>query len=273
MKIMKTIKLILTGMFLSAPLLISAQEEVISIPRFRLGIEAGIMSAPYASTNKPANIRENRSYSSSYDYDYYCGFLPEGQDFTLYYFGLKLEYALTKRFAVAAGLRFSFNPSSLDSDRDYFLWKTSEDGVNTNYVKITDVSQKNMFVGIPLEVKFFPREIDYFVRHYFILGTTLNFLVSSKNEISYGNNKMEKYDALISEQIVKPNIFHGYLYAGFGLKIGHSSRPLGNIEMHFPVYMFDNKRLSSFARAKKTFGIGIQTTLQIPLFKKYKLKY
>jgi hypothetical protein len=254
--------------------LVSAQEEVISMPRFRLGIEAGIMSVPYASTNKPANIRENRSYSYySYDYDYYCGFLPDGQDFTLYYFGLKFEYALTKKLAVAAGLRLSFNPSSLDSDRDYFLWKTTEDEINTNYVKITDISQKNIFVGIPLEVKVFPREIDYFVRHYFIFGTTLNFLVSSKNEISYGNNRMEKYNTLISGQIGKPNAFHGYLYAGFGLKIGRSNHPFGNIEVHLPVYVFDNKRLSSFAKARETVGIGIRTILQIPLFKNHQFNY
>jgi hypothetical protein len=271
---MKEIKLILAGVFLFASSLVLAQEEIISMPRIHLGIEAGITNAIGITTNKPSNIRENKSYYSDYyDYDYYCGFVPDIPTLDLYYLGLNLEYTVNERLTVATGIRFTFSHSDLDSDREYFLWKTTESDLSTNYVKIKKISQKNIFFGMPLELKFFPRKRDYFVRHYFVLGTVMNFLVSSKNEISYANHNMEKYNSLISGQTGKPNVFQSYLYVGFGLKVGRTNHPFGNIEIHFPVYMFDNKKLSSFAEAKDTFGIGIRTTLQIPIFTNQKLQY
>jgi hypothetical protein len=270
MKVMKIKRLLLIGLLLSASSLISAQEETISVSRFRLGIEAGITTAFDVTTNKLDNLRESQSYY--YD-DAYYNWGYNIRNFNLYYLGLKPEYTISKRFAVAAGLRFSFNPDELNSDKDYFLWKTKEDGLNTNFVKIRNISQKNIFVGVPLELKFFPREKDYFVRHYFILGSALNFLINSKTRILYENSEMGKYNSLISEQIGKPNSFQGYLYVGFGLKIGQTNHPLGNIEIHFPVYMFDNEKLSSFSGARETVAIGLQTTFQIPLCKGNKLKY
>ncbi|MDR1553763.1 MAG: hypothetical protein LBS69_09930 [Prevotellaceae bacterium] len=271
---MKKIKLILISIFLSISPLILAQDGLISMPRMRLGIEAGITSTIGAKTNKHSNLRENRSYYyDDYDYDYNCGFIFDGQTYDMYYFGLNLEYTLIERLTIAAGLRCTFTHSELNSDRDYFLWKTTESGLTTNYVKIRDISQKSIFVGIPLELKFFPNKKDFFIRHYFILGTALNFLVNSKNYISYANDNMKKYSSLISEQAGKPNVFQGYLYVGVGLKIGRMNKAFGNIEIHFPVYMFDNEKLSSFAKSSGTAGIGIRTTLQIPVFKNKKLQY
>jgi hypothetical protein len=277
MQIMKEIKLILAGVFLFASSLVSAQETVISMPRFRLGIEAGIINALDAETNKPAGLRENQAYYYDYDHDYYddfyCGFIFDGHDYNLYYFGLKPEYSLNERFAVAAGLRFSFNTSELNSDRDYFLWKTSESGMNTNYVRVKSISQKNIFIGLPIELKIFPRKRDYFVRHYFVFGTALNLLVNSGNEITFQDKSMEKHNSFISGQIGKPNSFQGHAFLGFGLKIGRTDHPFGNIEVHLPVIIFNNDRLSSFTKAKDAAGIAIQTTLQIPLLKNHKLQY
>jgi hypothetical protein len=281
MQIMKKLKLILAGVLLFASSLVSAQETVFSMPRFRLGIEAGVMNAFYTETNKPAGLRENQAYYYDYDHgylddyldDYYCGFIFRGQDYNLYYVGLKPEYSLNERFAVAAGLRFSFNTSELNSDRDYFLWKTSESGMNTNYVKVKNVSQRNLFIGLPLELKIFPRKRDYLVRHYFVFGTAMSVLINSRNEITFQNENMEKHNSLISGQLGKPNSFQGHAYFGFGLKIGRTSHPFGNIEVHLPVIIFNNDRLSSFTKAKDAAGIAIQTTLQIPLLKNHKIQY
>jgi hypothetical protein len=247
-----------------------AQQEVISMPRFKLGIEAGMSAIFDASINKPTNLRENKSY---YNDDYYCGFIFDKQEYDQYYIGIKPEYTLTKRLAVAAGLRLTFAQSVLESNSRYFLWKTAESGTTTDYVRVNNISQQNIFVGIPLELKIFPREKDYFVRHYFVMGTAMNFLAGSKNTISFSNSQMEKYEPLISGHTGTPNRFHGYAYTGFGLKIGRTNHTFGNIEFHYPILMFDNKRLSSFMETRNSFGFGIQTTLQIPLFKQHTLKY
>ena len=254
---------------------IRAQEQItVTMPRLRLGIEAGI-DGLFGERDKPAMIRENQSsyYYYDYDYDYYCGFIPDEQDFFVVYIGVKPEYSVSKRFAVAAGVRFSFSQANLNSDKDYFLWRINETGTSTNYIKIKDISQKNYYIGIPLELKFFPREKDYPVRHYFAVGGALNFLAASDNDVSFQNATMKKYDSEVSKQIGKPNSFYGNLYGGFGLKIGNTSHPFGHIEFHLPVCMFAKDKLNSFIKGSGVFGFGVQMTLQIPMFSKHQLVY
>ena len=156
----------------------------ISVPRWRIGVEAGV-DALFGSINKPSQIRENKSYYFDNDYDFHCGFVINITKSNLYYFGVKSEYMIKKRLAVAAGLRFSINKSTINSDRDYFLWKIEETETSANYLKIKNLSQANYYLGLPIELKFFPREKDYAVRQYFIFGTSFNFLVLSKNNIDF----------------------------------------------------------------------------------------
>ena len=247
----------------------------LTTPRLRVGIEAGA-AVLFGNINKPEMIRENRSYyhdPEDRDYDYNCGFVSEQQSYGLFYVGLKPEYVLSKRFAVAVGVRFSFYKAVLSSDKEAFLWRISEDERNTNYVKIKNISQKNYLVGVPLEIRFFPNEKDYFVRHYFIWGTTLNFLVTSTTEVEFQNGRMEKYSSDVTDQIGKPNNFLGLFYGGVGLKIGKTNYPFGNIEIHFPVIAYGNNQSKSFAKIENEFGLGIRATLQLPIFAKHQLTY
>jgi hypothetical protein len=254
------------------PLVLLAQKaKTNEMPRFRLGITAG-MGASFGNNDRPAYIRQSQSYY--YDYDYSGNIFPEWQNLESYYFGLKPEYMLNRKIAVAAGLQFVTSSATLRPNSNRFLWKVSEDATNTNFLKIKEISQQNHFLGIPLEVKFFPKRMEGFVRHYFIVGTSFNFRVSSsKNDIVFETKQMEKYTSEVSSQLRRPNSFHGSCYAGFGLKIGKPEYPIGNIEIQFPVLMFGNGNLNAFIKTKDTFGIAIQTALQIPVFTKCKLEY
>jgi len=262
---MKKISIVLCFILLLGARVQAQNEETITMLRLRLGVEAG-MECFFGDVNKPAMIRESRSYNYNYGY----------------YFGLRPEYSLNRRFAVSAGLRYAFynvtlysgdHDVTLFSGEDYFLWKVSENGINTNYLTINNISQKKYYVGIPLEVKFFPCELDYFVRNYFVAGTVLNLLVTSTNDVTFQNAEMEKYASVVSAQMGKPNRFLGYIYAGVGLKIGRTNYPFGNIEIHFPIYTYGQNKSNSLTNMKDTFGIGIQATLQIPICRKRQLTY
>jgi hypothetical protein len=237
-------------------------------------VEAGV-STIFGEANKLPMIRENKSsyYYDGYDYDYYGGFIYDEKDVNFFYLGLKPEYLIHRRVAVALGVRFSFNKIVYDSDRDYFLWKVNEDENETSYLRIKDISQKNYYLGIPIEIKIFPRELDYFVRHYFAFGTVLNFLATSTEDVSFKNPAMKKHTPDVLNQIEKANAFHGCVYAGFGLKIGRTNHPFGNIEFQLPVLMFANDKPNSLVKTEGAFGLGIRATLQIPIFKKYQLEY
>jgi len=247
------------------------EKETLTMPRLRLGVEAGL-NLVYGQINKPEMIRENRSYYYAHDYDYYCGFVNAGPGLIPYIFGLKLEYVLHKRITVASGLRFNFYKATLNSDRDYFLWKVSETETSSNYVKINNISQANYYLGIPLEARFFLTEKDHAVRAYFIVGNSFNFLVASSKKVAFHNPEMEKYNSNVLEHIGNPNLFYLSFYGGFGLKFGKADYPFGNIELFFPTLHFENQNTNTFSWFD-VLGFGIRTTLQIPAFRKHKLTY
>jgi hypothetical protein len=119
-----------------------------------------------------------------------------------------------------------------------------------------------------LEIRFFPRRKDSFVRQYFSLGTALNFLIASNDDISFTNAEMKKYSSEVTKNLEKPNFFNGYVYAGVGLKIGKTNHPFGQIEMHFPTLIF-GKNINAFTKAGTVAaGMGFQVTLQIPVSSK-----
>ena len=250
----------------------SKREEktvVCTTPVLRLGIEVGT-DISFDPINKPERIRENQSYYQDGDYDFHCGFVPEGQSISYFYFGVKPEFMFHKRFLAAAGVRFSTNSFTFNSDKDYFLWKLSENNINTHYTKINSISQKNYYFGVPLELRYFFIEKDFFVRHYILMGTTLNFLLTSNTEIAFTNPAMGKYTSQVMEYIEKPSFFQGFFYLGIGLKIGKLNNPCGRIEVHLPVASYgktESKIINNF------FGVGLQATLLIPIVKEFTLTY
>ena len=256
------------------PLMLFAQEKkMYEFSRFRLGIEAG-SDMFNGQTVKNINIRESQSYYYNFNYYddlYNCGFMYDSYNYTRYYFGFKPEYSLSLRLAVAAGVRFSFNKSEFYSDKSYFLWKINEENLTTNYVRVSGIDQNNFYVGVPIEVKYFTGSSDLFVRQYFKAGMLFNFLASSKSSVHFLNEKMNKYEDNIRGQIGKPSSLSGYLYLGFGLKIGRMKNPFGTVEIQAPIRVFKNKNLSSFTKEPEA-GFGVQTTLYIPSGKK-KLGY
>jgi len=251
---------------------IQAQKEITySIPQWRLGVEAGVQPL-YGSIAYQPNIRNNQSYYPDNDNDYYGGYVP-WKDLTSFSFGLKPEFQIKKRLALTTGIRFNFYNATIESDRNFFLWKLKETETSVDYVRIKYISRDCYSLEIPLEVRLFPREKDYVVRHYFIFGTAFNFLVASTTEIEFQNPKMEKYTSNVLNEMGQPNIFKGSVYAGFGLKFGKMNYPFGNIEIHFPVFTYGNGKKDSFTNTVNIVGLRILTTLNISVSKTHKLSY
>jgi hypothetical protein len=196
----------------------------------------------------------------------------QSQQVTAFSFGIKPEYLIQKRLALATGIRFVYCKSYLYSDRDFFLWKISETETSTNLVKIRNISQRNLYLELPFEVRLFPREKDYIVRHYFVFGTAFTFLVSSSGNVEFQNPNMQKYTSKVLEYIGPPNFFQGTIYAGFGLKFGRMRYPFGNIEIHFPALTFCKAKQNSFTDISVV-GIRFFTTLNIPVNRKQQLTY
>jgi len=268
-------KKLLSILFLFVFSLLNAQErKVYEYQRLRFGVEAGFENI-FGSNVKPDAIRESQSYyryGSYHDYYYDCGFLYNEQVFMRYYFGVKSEYSLNHRFAVAAGLRFGFGGNSLTSDRDNFLWRVSNTETSSNYLRIKNITQNVYNIGIPLEFKIFTSKSDVIVRHYFKIGTVFNFALAQDVSVDFADKEMNKYLSEIKNQFERPNNFNGQFVLGMGLKIGRMSNPFGSIEMQVPVQYGNNTRLNSLFKTENQAGIGIQANIIIPAGKQ-KLNY
>lgn len=254
---------------LLSPLVLWAQEDDDyrrEYSKLRLGFEAGV-GLLEGQTLTPGNVRESQSYyfDSYYDHDYYCGFVNNSNSIPYYYLGVKPEISLNTSISVAAGLRFTGSHSVLDSDRNYFLWKISENNLTTEYVRIKSVKQNNLYVSVPLEMTVFTYKRDIMVRHFFKAGVNFNFLLASKATPYFENEEMNKYADKIKNEMKKNANFMPTAFVGMGLKFGRMSRLFGTVEIKVPVVLRENTSFSSFV--KSSAGFEFQTTIYFPLGK------
>lgn len=235
------------------PLVLMSQvEHTYEYPRFRWGAEFGFETTAGKAVDMP-QIRQNKSayYNPAYNDDlYYCGYMFNRYDYTRVFAGFKPEYSLNHYFSVAAGLRFMYNNSVFNSDRQYFLWKVAEVSQTTDYVRINNFEQNNFYLGIPLELKIFTSKRDLRVRHYFKTGLFFNALVGSSTKVNFVNSEMEnKYDDKIKRQLQKPSGFSAQAIIAMGLKIGRMTNPFGDIEIQMPINLMENQLASSFVHS------------------------
>jgi hypothetical protein len=255
-------------LLLISPFVAFSQEEIVhEFPRLRLEFEAsgGFLNG---STQQPNGVRQNQTYyhDSYYEYDlYYCGFMYSYQTVSFVALGVKPEYSLNNSITVAVGLRMMYGHSRLTSDRDYFLWKVAEDGLETNYIRVKNVTQNNFFLGFPVEIKVFFHRRDLPVRAFATAGVNLDLLLASQTTPYFENKRMEKYATEIKHQIPKVNAFVPTAFVGAGLKIRRMHHPFGSIELQIP-FCVSKHTISSFLKSDGA-GMELKGTFYLPIGK------
>jgi hypothetical protein len=238
----------------------------------KIGVEFGV-DGLFGDAIKQDMIRENQS--SHYwhdDNDYYYGLLYNDQEMDITYWGIKPEMFFAKnRIGLSTGLRLSRYSSSIDSYRNYFLWMIHQDETYTEYVKIRDIKQNSYFLGIPVELKFFPNKRELPVQFYLKTGAVFNYRIHTNNKVKFENQSMRIHSGKINNYTKQYiNDFNSYMFLGLGFKIGrhHTDNkryiPHVNIELHALNIMLTEKA-SSFMKAYA--GFGLQLSAQIPLGK------
>lgn len=252
-------------LFISGSL--SAQDKAVPKSVWRLGIEAGLHPMSY-NIIVPSQVREipKNSYGAALTSVYLSPHSNFRNDWlkTSYYVGIKPEYQLADRLSLTSGVRLSFTDDKLAKVGGFFVWELPGNVNNTNYVRIEEIQQTVYNLGIPLELRFYPRRRDHFVRQYFVVGAMFNFVAFTHTKVKFTNLIMAKHEQEIKEQLNKPDNFSSYCYLGMGLKIGKMHRPFGNLEVHFPMFSFSQSKLTSFSEYRGHI-IGINTSLKIPL--------
>jgi hypothetical protein len=261
---MKTTRifLLLLPVLFSSFTRLQAQDKS-KIHNFKLGFETGL-GVYWGDVVKPEQVRENYLI---YD-DYYGCFsfnIGPSQGAMAYHAGVKSEYFFFKnRVGVTAGLRVSKFSSTFESDNSYpVMWLLRQEDIHTDYVRIRSITQNSYYIGIPLEIRFFPNRRELPFQHYFKLGVAFNYQVYTKYKTAFYEERMNIHAGAVEAQLGKPNSFNSYIYPVFGFKIGRSSSPWVNVEIYCSGLI--NPRSISFL--KDGAGIGFQLSVQLPVGK------
>lgn len=254
---MKNRKTIILFGLLFIPLLIVAQEEKISS---RIGFDLNF-GGFWGKTLTPERVRPGQTLRAT--------------GLGAYSVGIKYEqFFCDNQLGFAVGLRVSQYSSSIRGEyrglflfvpiRDFFYWQFHQEGVYTDYLKINKITQKNNYLGIPLELRYFPKKGDFAFKTYLKIGVALNYLLSSSNSIEFANNQMDTFSSKVEKQMEQPNSFHSYIYPAFGMKFGKNHRTWFNMEFHFPGFLVGKKHHPFI---QPGVGLRMQLALQIPLKK------
>jgi hypothetical protein len=183
------------------------------------------------------------------------------------YGGIKTEIqTLNKKFGFFTGIRFTYVYSSLgkksywDGNPDYFFMLFQQEGTTTEYLKIKEINQNSFYMGVPVEVRFFPFHQKNF-RIFFKTGADINYLLSSKTDVVFYDDAMELYEGPVTKITGSPKSFTSNLYFSAGIKIGKETKPGINIEVCAPSF---NLTSNAYNLLTTEVGGGLQLNIQLP---------
>jgi hypothetical protein len=227
-----------------------------------IGAEAGIVFIESEMPNLDYIRGEIASYPGGYTNSSLTGLSDKS------YFGIKPGYfTLNNKLGIQAGIRFSRINNSvgknsyLTNTSDYFYFLYREDGVNTEYLKVNQIIQKSDYLGIPVEISYFPFN-PHFFRIYFKLGAELNFRLQTSTDIVFNDEAMEIYQAELAAKVGQPGPLNVSAYGAAGVRLGRESKPSFSIELSLPCLFLTPE---SSGLANPLFGSGIQINYQIPI--------
>ena len=183
------------------------------------------------------------------------------------YVGIKYEALFSKNtFGIASGLRFSRTSAELDQNKRYpsFSWLSGQNEQGSIYVTMQSINQRNYYIGVPLEFRFFPRKSDRFLKTYFKFGGALNYRFSTKYKIDFQDPHMSDYAAEIENNILKPCTFSGFVFPAFGFRLGRNMDPWFNLEFQFPGFIIAQRKHSF---VDPDVGFGMQFSVLMPINK------
>lgn len=227
---------------------------------FKVGIEGGY-DYFVGEYKRPVYEEQLGSYHKQTVYSNYNPFNKNDgvKSMIDWYAGVTIEALFdNERYGVTTGLRYTRYISDYEPDK-FFYWNvTEEDAEELDYRRASKLSQRNHYLGFPLEARFLTGKNGHWLRFYLKLGTSWGFLLSSEKKISYLSEEYgtEKLDDIGSE----PDRFVGSIFPAFGFRFG-SRYPLINLDFHLPSF-YVNMPAAYFLHDD---GVGVQLSIQFPL--------
>ncbi len=159
----------------------------------------------------------------------------------LKYIGIKFEYRIIKNsIGLSGGLRYTRMNTSigrtsyLTNSPDFFYVSFNHDGLNTEFAKVRELSQKVNYLGVPLELTYYPVNPKV-IAFYYRAGVSFNVKLSSESDVLFFNDLMKTYRNEVIRVVEKACPYYTTFNLGLGLKVGKSEKPGFFIEAYAPI--------------------------------------
>jgi hypothetical protein len=183
--------------------------------------------------------------------------------------GIKSEfYFLNNMFGLSAGIKYSRTYGYAGKwglwsrGVNYFFWLYSQEGVNTEYLKVKRIYQISDYIGLPMEIRFFPARRPHRFQIYLKTGTEINYRVRTQTNIVFWDETMNPYEKELASQVEKPGHIGFSIYQSFGFRIGKDVNHSFSVEAFLRRF---NLTSGSSGLLKTSYGGGIQFQVQIPI--------
>ncbi|MEI6747702.1 MAG: hypothetical protein ACOYMF_08910 [Bacteroidales bacterium] len=181
--------------------------------------------------------------------------------------GIGSEYfSLNSKFGFSGGVRYTRNISSIgkndywSNSTSYFYLLYRQEGINTEYLKVKEISQISDYIGIPIEIRYFPFDPQLF-RVYFKLGAEISYCVHYKTDVVFYDKAMDPFQKGVSSLAGKPESFSSSAYGAAGFRFGKESKPSVSFEICLPSVFLTSE---SSGLVNPIFGFGFQLNFQLP---------
>ncbi len=181
-----------------------------------------------------------------------------GGTFLTVFAGVKTEWMTqSERFGFSAGLRYTLLGSTIGKRsfpyHDYFYFLHRESGTTTEYLTIRMLYEESHYIGIPLEVRFYPAA-DRNARWYFNAGGELARRVATNLEANFRSASMMIFNENVAEIVGSANDWYTWIYIGGGVRAGRDRQ--WTFGLNIPVILSENA--SSLNTPRPAIGLHLQ---------------
>jgi hypothetical protein len=154
------------------------------------------------------------------------------------YVGAKIEKrTANNRFGFITGIRFTHLYSGVKKigARESFYVLFRESGTTTEFLRVKELRETYAYLGIPLELRFFPYSRKKFGLFLFA-GSEWTYRLRAKTNVVFFNTEMDIHETALREILGTSDSWYATGYIGAGITIG-KEKPRFSVGVTAPVFM------------------------------------
>ena len=177
------------------------------------------------------------------------------------YVSAKIEKrSANDRFGFITGIRFTRLYSEIKKSGvpEFFYVLFRETGTTTEFLRVKELRETSAYLGVPLEIRFFPYGEKRF-RLFLFAGSEWSYRLKTKTDVVFFNAEMDIHQTALQEILGTSDSWYATGYIGAGFTIG-KEKPRFSLAVTAPVFMTNTASILN----QPVMGGGFQIQFHMP---------